>query len=36
MFRPFALLALALLLEPALLRWSMSALERWRKNIAIC
>ena len=31
MFRPFALLALALLLEPALLRWSASLLERWRK-----
>ena len=33
MFRPFALLALALLLEPSLLRWNVSVLERWRKNI---
>ena len=36
MFRPFALLALALLLEPALLRWSSHALERWRRNIEAC
>ncbi len=33
MFRPFALLALSLLLEPALLRGSEKSLERWRKSI---
>ena len=36
MFRPFALLTLALLLEPTLLRWSERSIERWRKGIDIC
>ena len=35
MFRPFALLALALLLEPALLRWSAKVLERWRRTLDV-
>ncbi len=34
MFRPFALLMLALLLEPTLLRWSEKSIERWRRSIA--
>ena len=32
MFRPFALLALALLLEPALLRWSSRAVALWQER----
>ena len=35
MFRPFALLTLSLLLEPALLRWHAIVLERWRRGIKI-
>ena len=33
MFRPFALLALSLLLEPTLLRWSSRVMAMWQKRV---
>ena len=36
MFRPFALLALALLLEPTLLRWSTRVMTMWQNRVDTC